>query len=101
MNKDRRKLNEEILVDIFEQDPTYISTLSDEEIQKEVDKHQKLQARQKRNPNRFFIINGLPSPKEYQTKTSSKAGLWIVLSLFIVLLLAFGMFMLIAFVINK
>lgn len=101
MNKDSRKLNEEILIDIYDQNPEVVQKMSDDELQDEVNKLNKAKARERRNPNRFFVINGMPAPKEYQTKTSSKAGMWVVISLFIVLLVAFGMFLLIAFFANK
>ncbi|AJC50029.1 hypothetical protein DR095_01760 [Mycoplasma flocculare] len=51
-----------------------------------------------KNPNKFFYIKSMPKPKQIQQKTSEKSG-WIVFFAFVfVLLLAFILFLTIAFI---
>ncbi|EFF41110.1 hypothetical protein [Mycoplasmopsis alligatoris] len=97
MDKKTRKRHIELLVNVYELDYETVEKFNDDELKQELEKHQDLAIDNSKNPNKFWIIKGLPKPKNFQTTTSTKGG-WIIFGIFIFMLLIAGLtFMLIAF----
>ncbi|ATP59492.1 hypothetical protein [Mesomycoplasma dispar] len=86
------------LVELYDFEISELENKSEIELEKLLEKSKNEKISLKHNPNKFFYIKSMPKPKEIKTKTSTKAG-WIIFFAFIsVLLLAFILFLTIAFI---
>lgn len=106
MNKKDNKIDDnstsievkrKLLIDVYKYDASVVDKKSDTEVEEEILMLQKSELKKFRNPNKFWIINGLPEPKYVEPTTSKKWGALVVISLFVVLAGFFGMFMWLAF----
>ncbi|MEE3928084.1 hypothetical protein V2E24_00640 [Mycoplasmopsis ciconiae] len=86
-----------LLVSVYDQEYEDVSKLDDTDLQKLLIKRQEQKISDKNNPNKFWIYKGLPDIKYYKTKTSSKAGVLVVVIFVVLLLSLFVIFMLYAF----
>ncbi|WP_348602597.1 hypothetical protein ABJ972_02900 [Mesomycoplasma hyopneumoniae] len=94
----RKKELKKQLVELYDFEISELENKSEIELEKLLQKSKNEAIILKNNPNKFFYIKSMPKPKEIQAKTSTKAG-WIVFFAFIgVLLLAFILFMTLAFI---
>lgn len=87
MAKFDREHSLELLVNVHNVELETIEKLSDEKIQQLLVEKEKEQIKEYKDPNRLLFIKGLPKPKEYQPKTSTKAG-WITFILILVTIFA-------------
>ncbi|AJR12020.1 Uncharacterised protein [Mesomycoplasma dispar] len=86
------------LVELYDFEISELENKSEIELEKLLEKSKNEKMALKHNPNKFFYMKSMPKPKEIKTKTSTKAG-WIIFFAFIsVLLLAFILFLTIAFI---
>ena len=97
MNKDDDLENRRLLKELYDIDNEEISKMSDKEVSDKLAEQHEGRIKSKKNPNQFWIINGLPSPKEHEIKGGKWKGVVIVISLFTVLAGFFAMFMILAF----
>ena len=79
----------EVLVNVYDCDEKDLKNKSLEELNKLLETKQKEVIKNKKNPNSFLIIKGLPAPKEWETKTSKRGGVLVIIA-FILAMLLFG-----------
>ncbi|WP_027333956.1 hypothetical protein [Mycoplasma elephantis] len=87
----------QLLVSVYDEEYEKMNLLSDEELKELSIEHQKKDIQIKRNPNNFFYIKGMPLPKEYNPKTSTRGGWILFISIIIVIIGATLTFLLLAF----
>ncbi|UVD81826.1 hypothetical protein NV226_00730 [Mycoplasma iguanae] len=80
------------LIDLYGQNSEKIKKLTAEEMQQLIYKIEKDNLDKNSNPNKFFILNSMPKPKKWETKTSPKAGIWVIIA-FIFIFIIFGILM--------
>ena len=97
MSNKKNTTERELLISVYEIEPEVVAKMTDDEVSEKVKEFQKSEIKKAKNPNKFWIINGLPEPKEHEIKTDKKWGIWIVISLFILFAGFFGMFFWMAF----
>ncbi|ADE19702.1 hypothetical protein [Mycoplasma crocodyli] len=92
-----RKRHINLLISVYNLEQEIVEKMSDEELISELNNQQDEAINNSKNPNKFWIINGLPKPKNFKTSTSTKAG-WIIFIVFIIMLFVVGLtFLLLAF----
>ncbi|QZE12496.1 hypothetical protein [Mycoplasma sp. Ms02] len=90
----------DLLIHVYNYQPEQLSSLSQTELEQLLAQEQGKLIRKKKNPNGFWIIRGLPEPKEIEQTTSAKWGYIIVFAFFAALILGGVAIMLIGLVRN-
>ncbi|UUD36930.1 Uncharacterised protein [Mycoplasmopsis californica] len=90
----------QLLVNVYGEDFEKLQTYNDDELEELRNKYEKEQIKKKMNPNNFFLIKGMPIPKEYEPKTSTKAGWILFIAIIAAILFSFITFLLIGFKMN-
>ena len=96
-NKSEMDIKRKLLIEVHSIGEDEVNKMSDEDVSDKILKLQKKELAKAKNPNKFWIINGLPEPKQHEVTTKKSWGIWVVVSLFILFAGFFGMFFWLAF----
>ncbi|MGY6172385.1 hypothetical protein ACW95P_03515 [Candidatus Mycoplasma pogonae] len=96
----KRDKNREILIEIYQYSSDEVAKLSDEEVANEISHMQDKDLQKAKNPNAFWMIKGMPTPKIIKTKTKASAGIWVFIAFIFVFVLFFILMMILAFKAN-
>lgn len=80
------------LINLYNQNPKKVEKMDLEEMKKMCKEIEDRLLRENKNPNKFWIIKSMPEPKNWETKTTKKAGIWVFI-IFILVFLIFGAMM--------
>lgn len=96
MNKTKNQKEKQdisdVLINVYNCKPDDIKNMSIEELNILLKNKQKEAIKNKKNPNSFLIIDGLPAPKTWNTQTSKKGGVLVIIA-FLASMLLFGALM--------
>ncbi|WP_051586183.1 flagellar assembly protein FliH [Mycoplasmopsis lipofaciens] len=86
-----------ILTTVYDRKIEELENLSIEDLKAILEEAQEQRIELEKNPNRFWLVKGMPEPKKVKTKTSAKAGIIVVVAFFTMLALTCLTFLLLAF----
>ncbi|VDR41793.1 hypothetical protein [Mycoplasmopsis caviae] len=104
-NKQIREHYTFLLENVYDYKTVDLEKMSIDELKKLLEERQQEKAKEKsiynENPNKFWMIKGMPKPKEHKVNSSTKGGLIVFLVWCAVMLLTGAGFMVFAFLANR